>query len=317
MLLFAIACGGTSEPPEGASGAAGGSGASGTGGSATGGTGGGTAEVSAPGSRLTSGGSMGWGPCAGFSLAQVLGALHASYPDLADVSEIYDPTATYTGDGSYVHAFATQDGGFALVLKRGLGDCPAGCTDNYYFYFETDATCTPVLVGTYHAGYVPENGNCLTVEGSPMWGIPVAPDPAGVCGADNSPAPISGTYSLRLTGTHVPCSPPSDVTHVDVDTVVTLTIDQDDSNLGTGYVTFGGTGSKIVDDRALPATFTRQRFRVLLAEDNLPAAQCAWNHEVEAQYDFEASAGALRVFEYGTDCVECKGDLMGTLQPIP
>src|SRR5678816_1431607 len=83
--------------------------------------------TSAPGRYLTSTDTTGTGVCAGITLDDVLGNIRTAEPDLADILTIYNPANT-SGDGSFVYPYARTDGGFDVVFKRGLGDCPAGCT---------------------------------------------------------------------------------------------------------------------------------------------------------------------------------------------
>ena len=48
-----------------------------------------------------------------------------------------DPNNPPLWDGSRIHAFQSPDGGFSLVFLRGSGDCPSGCIERRYWYFET------------------------------------------------------------------------------------------------------------------------------------------------------------------------------------
>lgn len=138
------------------------------------------ANGAAPGRYLTNAKATGAGPCVGKTLADVIAAIHALEPPLADIAAIYTP-AGGTGDGNFIYAYARADGGFDVVLKRGKGDCAAGCTDNEYFYFSTDETCRPKRVGHYRAAWGADSGACLKVEGEPMWNHPPAADSLLVC----------------------------------------------------------------------------------------------------------------------------------------
>ena len=99
-----------------------------------------------PGSPVVDGQTAGSGACASRTLGEVIQAVYALQPDLVDITAIHDATKP-TLDGSFIYAFRKDDGGFALVFKRGGGDCPAGCTLNEYRYFETDDGCKVVRVG--------------------------------------------------------------------------------------------------------------------------------------------------------------------------
>ncbi|MBI2391996.1 MAG: hypothetical protein HYV09_20560 [Deltaproteobacteria bacterium] len=120
--------------------------------------------VAPPGPRLTAETAKGSGVCAGRTLGQAIDAAYAAMPSLKDITVLYDPEKVMS-DGSFVHAFQKPDGGFAIVFKRGGGDCPAGCTENEYWYFETDAACATKQVGHY----LPTWGSgCVNVVGAPL-----------------------------------------------------------------------------------------------------------------------------------------------------
>jgi len=198
---------GGTEPGNGGSGASGGSGGN-SGSRTSAGTGGGTADggtsgVPSAGTGGTMAGTAGMdmgqagegptipdaptkvsdpdatgdGPCASKTARDVLDAIHAAYPDFADVTDFPDPR--YFGVPNLVYPY-TSDAGFSMVLARGTGDCPGGCMSWRYWYFQTDASCEPHEVGSYSDLYGP--GNCFTVAGEPMWGMPDhTPTPDTLC----------------------------------------------------------------------------------------------------------------------------------------
>jgi hypothetical protein len=134
-----------------------------------------------PGDPVYDAALAGSGACAGNTVAALIAQVHADWPQLGDVQRVYQPRAgRFGGDGSYVYAFAGP-GGFALAFRRGGGDCPAGCTENEYWYFATNERCAAEAVGHYRAGW--ESGTCLSTAGAPLWGVPTAPDPDLVCPA--------------------------------------------------------------------------------------------------------------------------------------
>jgi hypothetical protein len=94
--------------------------------------------------------------CGGKTLQQVIDAVHASHPELADIARIFSPDPSL--DGSFIYAFAAPMA-FRLVFVRGSGDCPSGCIERDYWYFQTDASCTPVLVGNHAVGACPPLGD--------------------------------------------------------------------------------------------------------------------------------------------------------------
>ena len=282
--LVAAGCGGaTMAPPEGSAagrtGAAGAAGTSGTAGAAAPAGQAGTHAVlgqapttgAPPGVYLTSESATASGvsPCASTTLGTVLDAIRAGDPSLADIQTLYDPGTT-TGDGNFIYAYDVGVLGFDIIFKRGLGDCLAGCTENDYQYFSTGAACRPMKVGHYHAAW--GTGTCLTVDGAPMWSHPVPPDPITVCGADNSPRDLRGTYAVHAQGSRTPCSTaPASATPLDAN--IQLVIEQNSGDLANGFVTFTSTGDPLVDGVRLPAQFQRQRFDAALMT-SLPPDTC-------------------------------------------
>jgi hypothetical protein len=111
--------------------------------------------------------------CEGSTLGEVLGELWIANPELSDVT-------TLAGDGymdapGLVFAFATPQG-FRIIMKRGWGDCQAGCPSNEFWYFETDAGCLAQPVGHFRASVDDVGGRCYVLEGEPLWNfIPQAP----------------------------------------------------------------------------------------------------------------------------------------------
>jgi hypothetical protein len=269
-----------------------------------------SASTQLPGRYLTSTSTVGAGACSGVSLENVLAKIRALQPSLADIQTIYVPSNA-SGDGSFVYPFARADGGFDVVVKRGLGDCPAGCTENDYRYFATDAACTPVQVGHFHAGWSADN--CLAIEGAPLWNHPPPPDPLTVCGQQDVPADIGGTYTLHAVGQRTPCTFASASGKVGtLDESVELVIRQDATDPATGTVTFSGTGHALVDGVPLPAHFQQRRFDAALSSN---AAACG--SSVTARYDFDGDpSGGIEVNEQSDSaCATCSGSMTLTLTP--
>jgi hypothetical protein len=250
-----------------------------------------------------------FGSCATTTLGDVLAAIRAADPTLADIGTIYNP-ATATSDGSFIYAYDVGYLGFDVVFKRGLGDCAAGCTENDYEYYSTDSTdspCRPVHVGHYHTAW--GTGTCLTVDGAPLWTHPMPPDPVTVCGQDNSARDLRGTYGLRGMGQRTPCSANAGNASA-VDVTMKVVITQNPPELATGTVTFWYTGDPLVDGAPLPATFARSRFTATRVGSNLPNV-CPSQATVTAHYDFEGyQPGGLEAVDFGdAACVACKGSL--------
>jgi hypothetical protein len=248
----------------------------------------------------------------------VIDAIHAAYPELSDITAVYAPGGM--GDGSFVYAFAVPDG-FALVLKRGGGDCPAGCTENEYWYFETDSTCGVRQLGHYHPSAAYSGPPCTAIDGAPMWGLPPPPDPAAVCGADLSAKDISGTYSLCADGTRTACTAKAGAEPiVPLPSALTLVVAQSKTDLSKGIVTITGTGHTRIDGVALDATFLRRRLKAAKTYSNLPST-CPDEYNLSIELDFEGVLvpGGLSFFELHTlDCAKdpssyCKGELHASL----
>jgi len=241
--------------------------------------------------------ARGTGACAARTLAEVIAAVHRQRPDLADIKVLQasnpDPSLS---DGSLIRAFAHQ-GGFRLVFKRGDGDCPSGCIDNWYWYFQTDAACEPALAGQYSRVYR-SPGNCFEVAGTILWGIPGPTDPSVICGADNRPQNISGTYQLQGTGSRTECTAKGGgEPTVMVSLGLQVTVVQNAADLASGMATVVGTGNPRIDGVPLPATFTRRRLTAHREVSNLPA-MCVDQHDTTLELDLEtAPTGKLSFTE--------------------
>jgi len=273
-------------------------------------------EDLAPGEPVISLDIEGTGACSGKTVGDVIGQIHQDHPELADIQTIYTADE-WMGDGSFIYPFLRPDGGFSIVLKRGLGDCPSGCTDNYYFYFATDESCVAVDVGHYHGGWSAE-GDCVEKGGAPMWGHTTPSDPLHECSADNSPQQISGAYEMLATGIWEPCAEyGGQFEPIDIDTVVTVEITQEPGDPAVGTVSVEGTGHPLIDGKTFPAEFVRQRLRASDQYSNLPS-QCPQEHSLAVEYDFECfKQGQISVTVFGSeDCLECKGYMHLSLDQV-
>jgi hypothetical protein len=138
----------------------------------------GGAPGSGPGKLLSDVSTQGSGTCAGVSAADVIAAMKKAHPELADIPATRDPNIG--GDGSFVFSYVRSDGSFALVVKRGDDDCVAGCIDNEYWYFATNAMCQPQQVGHYNKDFV-DSSNCYALDGEALWGVPASTSAAYQC----------------------------------------------------------------------------------------------------------------------------------------
>jgi hypothetical protein len=273
-----------------------------------------------PGAYLTNEAATGSsaGPCSGTPLGAVLAAIRAADPTLADIQAIYDPTTAAAAASSFIYAYDVGADGYDIVFQRGLGDCAAGCTENDYQYFSTDASCQPVSKGHYHTAW--GTSTCLTVDGAPQWGHPTPPDPLTVCGADSSPRDVRGAYAVGAAGQRTPCAASAIATSIA--RAMRLVIEQSASDLSTGFVTFSSTGDPLIDGVRLPARFQRWRFEAALPPTAAATLSCPRAASITAHYDFEGyEPGSLDALEFGDDaCGACKGSLsvgLTTAAPIP
>jgi len=252
----------------------------------------------------------GSGPCAGTTLGTAIGAVHAAHPALDDVRELFGADANRRGDQSYVYAFGTRDGGFALVFRRGAGDCPAGCTENTYFYFRTDESCAPQAVGSYAPSF--DAAGCVAVEGLPLWDHPPPPDPRDVCGVDAVARGVGGDYAEPACGQRTPCSTQGGTdAHVEaLDLELRFAVEQDPDDPARATLTLLNTGHPALDGRPLDATVERRLVHVVEQVDNLPAV-CIEQHELEVVIDLDGySESFVHYFEVQTpDCDGAPGDI--------
>ena len=244
----------------------------------------------------------GRGECAKVSLAQVLRAIEVLRPDLNDVTTLYAPDPDRGGDGSFKYAFLRPNGGFAVVFKRGDGDCPSGCITNDYWYFETGADCEVVEVGEAHRG----GDGCIQADQLPRWGIPPAVSPSEICDVDLSPQDLSGRYALPT------CGQASSSCFMDngdsaggqaLPGSIVLIINQDPADLSQGFISLNGTGQPGIDGSHLAATFERMKVTAF-AEGSSVVSSCPEQSSLQFEYDFEGSGRRLSFNGSSTpDCV--------------
>jgi hypothetical protein len=253
----------------------------------------------------------------GQTLGDVIRTVVASRPDLSDITYLHPGHPT--GDGSFIYAYSDSNGGFALIFKRAGGDCPAGCTENEYWYFETGVACAVTEIG--HAKFPPPGG-CFPPDAKTMWGMPPPLPPYVFCGADMSTHDMSGMYSLPVCGSRRPClrSGEKDVIEP-VMTEVTLVVAQKPDDLGNGTVTLTGSPMPELDGTPIPATFQLKRFTGQLTASNSPST-CFAQRTVTIAYDFDRFGEShVRVDVLDTpDCSMpsdyCKGYLDAALGPV-
>lgn len=260
----------------------------------------------APGEPVYSKRTLGEEACSVVSLSERLSAIYALRPDLNDIQELYVPDTNRVGDGSFVYAFLKPDGGFAIVMQRGSGDCESGCIQKDYWYFETGADCEVSEVGEAHVGQ-----DCLEPDQLPRWGVPRAVQPSQICDADLSAQDVSGTYSV------VTCGQATDDCFKDQDKsgsarlpeLVSFTIQQFPDDLSTGTITFTRTNQPELDGVAFEAKVERRKVTASVMLSNLPA-KCIEDSSLEFEYDFEGFGQRRLIFDrsYTPDCERDPGN---------
>jgi hypothetical protein len=339
VLLAAVACGGNTESDanNGGSATSGGRAASGgrattqggatakggasssSGGASTGGTGTGLVDDVDPNSAVAGATATGKGQCEGHSLGEVVMNVHAKHPELSDINTFYDPKLISPGASSnLIYAFPNDDG-FRLVFTRGSGDCESGCINMAYWYFATGADCLPYLVGDYSREYN-SDANCFAFTGSPRWGFPGAPPPAGNgCGA--VPKDVSGTHQLHGIGTEYPCSLDGKSTGLIANVVLEVAQEADD--LSRASVVISGTGNDLLDGQTFAASVTGSTLSVdeTITKDDDESPDCGGRLHLTLSYDFSSATGSLTTEEVRyLDCgmmSYCKGALQLSLLKGP
>lgn len=270
----------------------------------------------APGPALETSEAAGEQGCEGRSLGNVIDAIHAAHPELADIRELSPPESGAIGDSNSIYAHESPDGGFALVFRRGSGDCTSECEEDEYWYFRTDERCEPEQIG--HLANTSDAGaECDSFTGFPLWDRPPPPDPVGICGYRPSRT-LSGSYTLRACGQTLACSVPgqrAEPRALDLD--LRVEIAQGETDPGAGTVTLSNTGEPAIDGRPLQATFARGVATVDDIQDDL-SSSCPASQRFQVSIDFDGySESYVRVLETGSlGCVEdmggdlpCKGSL--------
>ncbi len=97
---------------------------------------------------LTKSSATGTGACANVTVATFLLAIHALNPQMPGVATLSTcpDSSGIIGVSSGVYAYRTACGSLQIVIWQGSGDCPSGCIDNEYWYFDSDTNCQPVQV---------------------------------------------------------------------------------------------------------------------------------------------------------------------------
>ncbi len=266
-----------------------------------------------PGPNLYDRSAAGRGDCSGKTLGDVIAAIQAANPGLADVNYILDPAMPPPPIliTSQITAFELDDG-FAIVMQKGRGDCESGCIDIEYWYFRTDANCTPQQIG-HHKPHV--SAASCNLEGYPLWDTPVpTPEYPPTCGAPLSPRPLESMHSVQGCGQASACATSGNDEAEDLTLEVQVEIRRDAADPSGGTVTLRGTGKELLDGRRLAAAFAGGQVRASVDNASLPST-CLMQFSLELLLDFDGNdEGYLRYEEVLTpNCMTggdyCKGHL--------
>ncbi|MCU0693880.1 MAG: hypothetical protein MUF54_21030 [Polyangiaceae bacterium] len=266
-------------------------------------------QVPRPGNAVRTPQTAGTGPCAGWTLTDVIDEIHGLRPELADITVLHDPDQLPNVNPSFIHAWLRDDVGFSVVFVRGSGDCPpgGGCSDNEYFYFATGPDCLPQYLGRYHAGYETVGTQpCVVEEGQPLWAEPSPVSAALLCGADMTPQMLEGKATVYVEGQVADCDDTGSQTLRDIAACMELRIDQQENDLGEGDVRLLGTGYPGLE-QPVPAKFERRRFRAQVDEQNLDGCTPA-STTLDILFDFEEMVGSVNALETVplANCNYCK-----------
>lgn len=262
-----------------------------------------------PGPNLYDRNAAGQGACSGKTLGDVITAIHAANPELADVNLIIDPAMPPPPIviTAQITAFETADG-FAIVMQRGEGDCESGCIEIQYWYFRTDANCDPQEVGHYDPHSYAATCN---LEGYPMWDTPLPPlEYPPACGPSLRVRPLESMDTVTGCGQRSACAVSGAEMPEDVTLELQVDIRRDQADPSGGTVTLRGTGHDLLDGRPLAATFAGGQVRANVDNASLPST-CLMQFSVELFLDFDGnSEGYLRYEEAlaATDCLNGGGD---------
>lgn len=229
-------------------------------------------------------------------VTSAVAAAHAVRPDLGYIAKLRSEYAS--GDGPYVRPFKT-DTGYDLVLVRGDGDCPAGCTIHEYWYFEV--TSGPGGFTAKEVGhYVPnvDGPRCDPDAGTPMWNTP--PKPNCIDAGAGIPD-YAGKRAFCISGVLGTCDGQTPTTRI-----VTADLSQVSGDAGFGTLTLHGIGSAAIDDRPFDAVFGKTGVFVRLEEKTGTGACIDTLHlEIDISFSGQSGNGTIRLeTTHTTSCTD-------------
>lgn len=256
-----------------------------------------------PGKLLTDLAVTGAGPCQDVDLGSFLETLREQY--------IEQRGATWSGgdDGEYADyyapvltAYLSEDGQFRVISAHGEGDCPSGCIEDYWTYFESDASCQPKQLGTVMRTF---GDGCIEQEGETRWGIPATRATDQICGQEIEEHNLAGSYTLPFTGRLVPCSRDAKEAE-DISGFLAMQAQYDSEDPSVLLVQLA---SEDVDLGWLGEQVFRLAVDGYIASgyESTSDSTCIEQHEAELFLDF-AACDASRVHHFEVLDAECSGD---------
>lgn len=253
---------------------------------------------SPPGTLATSRDAKGANQCASVTIGEVIDAARKLDPTTPNVSEPFHPNDGTGGEAPRVLAYITPLGGFALAFIDGSGDCPAGCINHRYWYFETNPSataCTLTAVGKYSTNF-DSAGNCYAVEGAARWGQP--PPIKKTCAVDAGAPFTTKTYALCGSGGVQTCGAGGVF-----DGVITFRVVRDSTDptrKGTVFID-DGTKNPNIDGHAFLADFKGD---VVDVQDSVPTS-CGTKQTFVFHFDPNVTTGFAGGLEYeATPCTD-------------
>jgi hypothetical protein len=97
-------------------------------------------------------------------------AIHAIQAEYSEVSNIKIILTPQPFESQWI-SIKDKDYGWDIIFFEGSGDCPAGCLNNYFWYFTVHRDGKIIKAGEYSRVFQPVN-NSYQETGVPLWGYP-------------------------------------------------------------------------------------------------------------------------------------------------
>jgi len=204
-------------------------------------------EGMAPGSFTsfpTSVEATGFGPCEGTTVGAIVATIQEQYPELADIT-VFEPSGAAVVEGrdgtdpqSSFYEVALHDETVEVSFRRCTGEVVDDqCSDSSYWFFETDATCEPLMVGRYRQTL---DGDCFQVEGEARGPFRGFVDERQRCDFDPMAVDVSGTYGYLALSSGTICG-----AAIESGAPVSIEVTQQPPDLASATVEVTGIGDCI------------------------------------------------------------------------